>query len=603
MALKGVLQGRFSIEKRLGMGGMGEVYQATDNLTGWHVAIKRMLLDEDAPPEAFDPAQKFRGEFETLKALDHPGIPRVLDFFLHESCPCMVMEFIEGQNLEDWISKVRGTGRNWILQEADPVVDRQVIHFGLQLCVILEYIHARHILHRDIKPSNVILRDRTERLALVDFGLARAYSGTRSTKTQVGTLGYCSVEQAQGHPEPRSDVYSLAVTLNHLLTGNQPAPFEVKLLADTRPDLPPRLIAALDKSCAFSAADRLTVAELKRELEGCLLELGSGAPEHTVRPEYFLEQSGTYTEEVEAAEPERIGHYNWMDQALLAGGPAPRGPDSRLLDFDEEDDEDESSGVQRWVQAAKTRQVPLRRGPTATMQVHSFRAQEDEDDLEFIRGLKETRPPIYTHPVVVFLALLALTATGLQLWERRAEAGRIALANRLAVGGASLAREGLRAGPGGSLDLVALPNRPALAVYRTSAPTEISFTAQVVSGSPDLMVFCGESQSGRGATLWLNLEPAELEYRAALTPSTRYARLPPMEHSGMFFQLDPVRRWSALPGERTFFVRLIRAGPSELEARVGNAVMRTAVQWESGCLGLYCLGEGAINIRDLRVTP
>lgn len=598
MALKGVLQGRFRIERRLGVGGMGEVYQATDQLSGWHVAVKRMLTDEDAPVEAFDPAQKFRAEFETLKALDHPGIPRVLDFFLQDQCPCMVMEFIEGQNLDDWIYKVRGTGRNWIIQEADPVVDRQVVHFGLQLCVILEYIHARSILHRDIKPSNIILRDRTERLVLVDFGLARAYSATRSTKTQVGTLGYCSVEQAQGHPEPRSDVYSLAVTLNHLLTGNQPAPFEVKLLQDVRPDLSPRLIEVLDRASSFSAADRPTVAELKRELEACMLD--QSALDHTVQPDYFLEQSGTYTEEVEVAQPERIGHYNWLDQALLAGGPAPRGPDSRVLvPPEQEDEDDESSGVQRWVAAAKTRQTPLRRPTSATVQVHPFR-MEEEDDLEFIRGLKERKPPLYTHPVVIFLVLLVMTTVGLQLWQRRAEAARQALAARPGLG-SSLAHEGLRSGAGGTLDLVGQEDRPGLVVYQTALPTEISLTLQVLSGTPDLMVFCGESREGRGATLWLNLEPTELEYRVALVPSTRYRT--PVEHPGMFFGLDPVSGWQTLPSERTFFLRFLRTTPGLLEAQVGNRALQAPLSSQSGCLGIYVLGSGEVNLRDARVVP
>ncbi len=599
MALKGVLQGRFLIEKRLGIGGMGEVYRATDQLSGWHVAVKRMLLDEDAPVEAFDPAQKFRAEFDTLKALDHPGIPRVLDFLVEDGCPCMVMEFIEGQNLDDWVYKVQGTGRNWIVHEADPLVDRQVLHFGLQLCVILEYIHARNILHRDIKPSNIILRDRTERLVLVDFGLARAYTGSRTTKTQVGTLGYCSVEQAQGHPEPRSDVYSLGVTLNHLLTGNQPAPFEVKLLADTRPDLSPRLIAVLDRACAFSPADRPSVSELKRELEACLLE--TSTPDYTVQPSYFLEASGTYDEELEPAETsetERVGHYNWLDQALLAGGPAPpRGPDSRT--FEPEDEDDESSGVQRWVAAAKTRQAPLR-GRT-TVPVHSFRASEEpEDDLEFIRSLKSQRPPIYTHPAVVFLVLLVLTASGLQLYERRALAYRIALAGRPGLG-TSLAREGLRAGAGNTLDFVATQHEPAVAVWTTGTPAEIALTVQVLSGTPDIMLYCGESRQGRGATLWLRLDPAELEYRAALVPSTRFRS--EVQHPGMFFALDPGARWNPLPNERTFFLRLIRTTPGLLETRVGALSLTAPVTTETGALGLYVLGDGEVNVRDVRVTP
>ncbi len=595
---------------------MGEVYQATDLMSGWHVAVKRMLLDEDDPVEIYDPFQKFRAEFDTLKALDHPGIPRVLDFFLEEQCPCMVMEFIEGQNLDDWVYKVRGQGRNWILQESDPLVDRQVLHFGLQLCVILEYIHARGILHRDIKPSNVILRDRTERLVLVDFGLARAYTGSRSTKTQVGTLGYCSVEQAQGHPEPRSDLYSLAVTLNHLLTGNQPAPFEVKLLQETRPDLPPRLIAALDRACSFAAANRqASLGEFRGELEVCLNEMGSGLPDQTVRPDYFLEASGTYTEEVEAPETpvnERISSYNWLDQALLAQGPASR-PDARSQAFEEpaEEEEDDSSGVQRWVAAAKTRQVPGRRETVPVPQQHAFRVVEEEDDLEFIRNLKAAHPPVYTHPVVIFLVLVVATAGLMRYLEGRSEHKRIALAARLAVGGASVAREGVRAGPGGTLDLVAGEDTPALVVYSPLRPmSELSFTMSIEQGDPDLLVYTGESRPetsdspsrSTGAALWLRFDPAELDYQVGLVPAVRMQPLADVRHPGMFFQLAPPGEFRKAPSGRTFFVRLILLDRDRLEARVGSLALSVPVTTEVPTFGVYVLGPGRVNLRDLKVV-
>lgn len=597
---------------------MGEVYQATDLNSGWHVAVKRMLLDEDDPVEIYDPFQKFRAEFDTLKALDHPGIPRVLDFFLEEQCPCMVMEFIEGQNLDDWVYKVRGQGRNWILQESDPLVDRQVLHFGLQLCVILEYVHTRGILHRDIKPSNIILRDRTERLVLVDFGLARAYTGSRSTKTQVGTLGYCSVEQAQGHPEPRSDLYSLAVTLNHLLTGNQPAPFEVKLLQEARPDLPPRLIAALDRACSFAAADRqASLGEFRGELEACLNEMGSGLPDQTVRPDYFLEASGTYTEEVEAppapAVSERISTYNWLDQALVAQGPAAR-PDSRSQAFEEpaeEEEEDGSSGVQRWVAAAKTRQVPGRRETVPVPQQHAFRVVEEEDDLEFIRNLKSKRPPVYTHPVVIFLVLVVATAGLMRYVEGRAEQARIALAARLDVGGPSVAREGVRAGAGGTLDLVAEPDTPALVVYSPLKPmTELSFTMSIEQGDPDLVVYLGESRPeasnslrrSTGAALWLRFDPAELDYEAGLAPAVRMLATADLRHPGMFWQLAPPSEFRKLPSGQTFFIRLILPEKGRLEARVGSLALSLPVTTEVATFGVYVLGQGQVNLRDVKAV-
>jgi serine/threonine protein kinase len=150
------------------------------------------------------------------------------------------MDFIHGANLEQELRDyVQLTGKTF-----PPDV---LIRDMLQVLDILVYLHsmASPVIHRDIKPANLIREFKTGKVVLVDFGLARQVCGTQ-TQTAVGTLGYSPLEQFQGQAEPRSDIYALGITMNHLLSGQAPVPLGTPPLRQKEPSLDARLAAVVD---------------------------------------------------------------------------------------------------------------------------------------------------------------------------------------------------------------------------------------------------------------------------------------------------------------------------------------------------------------------
>lgn len=207
-----VLQNRYRIEKQIGQGGMGTVFLATDERFGSTVAIKETLL----------PADHFRRAFERearlLNSLRHPALPNVSDYFIEENGQFIVMEFIAGEDLSEMMER-SGT--------AFPLDD--VLKWADQLLDALEYLHNQKIpvIHRDIKPQNLKLTPRGQ-IILLDFGLAKGNPTEAGNQTAAKSIfgysrNYASLEQIQGTgTDPRSDLYSLAATLYHLLTGVPP---------------------------------------------------------------------------------------------------------------------------------------------------------------------------------------------------------------------------------------------------------------------------------------------------------------------------------------------------------------------------------------------
>ncbi|MBI3927597.1 MAG: serine/threonine protein kinase [Armatimonadetes bacterium] len=218
-----VVAGRYEVVALIGAGGMGAVYRAIDRHTGLPVALKQTLEERWNEEDE----RRFEREAQTLRQLDHPAIPRILDHLATEDSRYLVMEFIEGVSLAE-VLKQRGA----------PLGAEEVVRYGFQLCEVLDYLHGREhpIVHRDVKPQNIILRKGSSKVVLVDFGIARGLE-TEGTKTLIGTLGYAALEQVRGYPEPRSDLYGLGATMYHLLSGEAPAPFNVPPLRSVPPSL------------------------------------------------------------------------------------------------------------------------------------------------------------------------------------------------------------------------------------------------------------------------------------------------------------------------------------------------------------------------------
>ena len=244
-----VLQGRYQIRRLLGGGGMGMVYLASDQrLANRPCAIKEMVdhfIDQAQRIEAND---YFAREADTLAQLKHQAIPAITDRFELANRHYLVMEYVEGRNLEEELA-ARG----------EPLPEGLVIDIARQLCDVLAYLHGLipPIIYRDMKPSNVMLNS-SGRVVLVDFGIARLFKAARKG-TMIGTLGFAPPEQYQGMVDPRSDIYSLGATLHYVLTGRDPEkfpPFSFPPVRDLRPAVSGNLAGAIDAALSYEMDGR-----------------------------------------------------------------------------------------------------------------------------------------------------------------------------------------------------------------------------------------------------------------------------------------------------------------------------------------------------------
>ncbi|HKQ50737.1 MAG TPA: protein kinase [Pyrinomonadaceae bacterium] len=227
-----VLQGRYRIVRQLGKGGMGAVYEAVDERLHRTVALKETLADTDELKRAFE------REARLLANLRHPVLPKVIDHFTEDDGQFLVMEFIPGNDLGDLLAR-----------RSRPFSPAEVRRWADDLLDALDYLHTFDppIIHRDIKPSNLKLTGQGK-IVLLDFGLAKGAAG-HMTRTSSGlsiigyTLNYAALEQIQGErTSPRSDLYSLAATLYHLLTNRAPEDAlkrAADILDDKEDPLPP----------------------------------------------------------------------------------------------------------------------------------------------------------------------------------------------------------------------------------------------------------------------------------------------------------------------------------------------------------------------------
>ncbi|MBX6762923.1 MAG: serine/threonine protein kinase [Rubrobacteraceae bacterium] len=210
---KTLISERYEIERYLGGGGMGEVYAARDHLLDRRVAVK--VLKE---PYSRDPSfvARFRQEALAAASLDHPGVVEIYDAPSEGGLPCIVMEYVGGGTLRDLI--LRRGRLEW----------REAARITAGVARALAAAHAQGVIHRDVKPQNVLLTP-SGAPKLADFGIARAADATRVTApgTILGSVYYISPEQALGEQTgPKSDLYSLGVTLYEMLTGG--VPFEAE---------------------------------------------------------------------------------------------------------------------------------------------------------------------------------------------------------------------------------------------------------------------------------------------------------------------------------------------------------------------------------------
>lgn len=208
MALK-TLSNRYEVIERIGGGGMAIVYRGRDLLLHRQVAVK-VLRQQFVNDEEF--IKRFRREAQAAASLSHPNIVSVYDVGQEDDIHFIVMEYVEGINLNDKIKS-----------EA-PLSVEESVHIASQICDALDHAHHHQVIHRDIKPHNILI-GHNNRVKVTDFGIARAATSTDVTQTGavLGSVHYFSPEHAKGVAQgPESDLYSLGVVIYQMLTSQLP---------------------------------------------------------------------------------------------------------------------------------------------------------------------------------------------------------------------------------------------------------------------------------------------------------------------------------------------------------------------------------------------
>src|SRR5260370_963424 len=231
----------YFIMSQVGAGGFGSVYKARDIQNGDRlVAIKEVSLLGLHPQAMIEATAAFQREVSVLSQLDHPNLPHLYEYFQDPGHWYLVMDFIAGETLEEYQSKV--PNRRLLLSE--------VLDIGLQLCRVLAYLHSQQppIIFRDLKPAN-IMRNHTGQLYLIDFGIARYFKPGQTRDTvALGSPGYAAPEQyGKAQTTPRADIYSLGAVLHQLLTASDPseAPFRFLPLRPTSHSEPGSLTTSM----------------------------------------------------------------------------------------------------------------------------------------------------------------------------------------------------------------------------------------------------------------------------------------------------------------------------------------------------------------------
>ena len=254
-----ILANRYAIQEVIGIGGMGSVYRARDlhfpNVVKL-VAVKEMINQARDPLVRETIVQNFEREANILVTLEHPSIPRIFDYFTQNSRSYLVLEYIQGKDLEEMITNL-----------PVPYPEEQVIQWAIELCDVLNYLHTHKpdpIIFRDIKPSNIMV-NQYNHIILIDFGIAKNFRGGQKG-TMIGTEGYSPPEQYRGEASPQADIYALGATLHHLLTRQDPRlqppfTFNDRPIRAVNSKVTPEMEAVVTRALQYNSADRFASAE------------------------------------------------------------------------------------------------------------------------------------------------------------------------------------------------------------------------------------------------------------------------------------------------------------------------------------------------------
>lgn len=256
-----IIDGKYEVLREVGRGGMSVVYLAMDKRLNKQWAIKEFRKDKDDVSKQVA-LKALLDEANLMKKLDHPTLPRIVDIIDNHETVYIIMDYIEGESL------------NKVLDAYGAQPQEAVIEWAKQLSEVLDYLHTQNppVIYRDMKPANIMLKpDGTVRL--IDFGIAREYKEGKEGDTEaIGTRGYAAPEQfgGKGQTDARTDIYSLGVTLYHLVTGKNPAepPYEIYPIRHWNPSFSSGLEWLIQKCTQLNPGDRYqSCAEVTYVLE------------------------------------------------------------------------------------------------------------------------------------------------------------------------------------------------------------------------------------------------------------------------------------------------------------------------------------------------
>jgi serine/threonine protein kinase len=299
-----LLKQRYRILGQIGQGGFAAVYKAEDlQFSNRLVAVKEMSQSGLSPKELVNAVEAFKHEALMLASLQHPNLPRIYDHFSERGRWYFVMDFIEGDTLESYLSR----------QPDSRLSLQETLAIGLQLCSVLDYLHTRRppIIFRDLKPAN-ILSTPSKHLYLIDFGIARHFKPGQTKDTiAFGSPGYAAPEQyGKAQTTQQSDIYSLGVLLHHLISGEDPSekPF---LLAPLRVYGPEGLVELEHLMTHMTALDPeqrpTSVAEVQAQLQFIATQSAENRIRSQIqRPSRHEERPIEWSEERSAARQEQV---------------------------------------------------------------------------------------------------------------------------------------------------------------------------------------------------------------------------------------------------------------------------------------------------------
>ena len=248
----------------MGIGGMGAVYRARDlRFTATRiVAVKEMINQANDSLVRDTIVKNFEREANILASLNHPSIPKIHDYFTINDRSYLVMEFVQGNNLEVILTQTQGF-----------IPEAQAVTWAIEACDVLQYLHTHEpepIVFRDMKPANIMISPGNH-VVLVDFGIAKTFEAGQKG-TMIGTEGYSPPEQYRGEATPQVDIYALGATLHHILTRKDPRieppfTFHERPITQLNPAVTIELETIVNTALQYNSADRFaTAADMKEAM-------------------------------------------------------------------------------------------------------------------------------------------------------------------------------------------------------------------------------------------------------------------------------------------------------------------------------------------------